>query len=100
MFNYYLIFRRVAPMLLGAFGCVWMSHAQGLGQTQSFPDVAKVTVAVAGLTCSGSAQTFEASTFQIAVDNTIGDGGGAAGRIVFGNLLVQKPSDSCSLPLF
>lgn len=101
MFSYFSLVPRMAAGLVGALGCVCVSHAQGLSQTQSFPDVAKVTVTVAGLTCIGSAQgTFDASTFQIAVNTASGNGGGGAARTVFGDLLVQKPSDACSLPLF
>ena len=101
MFSRFSSFGMLVPAIVGAFNCVGVAHAQNLSLTQSFPDVAKVTVAVAGLTCSGSAQgSFAASTFQIAVNTVSGTGGAGAGKTVFGDLLVQKPTDGCSLPLF
>jgi type VI protein secretion system component Hcp len=92
--------RGILKILLGVFPFVALP-AQTL--TLPFPGVTNISVSVNGLACNGSAQgVFTATAFQIAVNTIIATGtaGAGAGKTVFGDLLVQKASDECSLPLF
>jgi hypothetical protein len=92
------LLRALGPTIIGAFAFVGAAHAQDTIVSQSLPNIAKITVSVNGLTCGGSA-AFAASTFQVPV-STPTSSGGVGGKTVFGNLLVQKSTDACSLPLF
>jgi type VI protein secretion system component Hcp len=90
--------RGILKALLGVFPFVALP-SQTL--TLPFPDVTNVSVSVNGLACNGSAQgVFTATAFQIAVNTITATGGAGEGKTVFGDLLVQKASDGCSLPLF
>jgi type VI protein secretion system component Hcp len=61
---------------------------------------AGITVAVDGLGCNESGQgSFTASAFAIDAKTTSGTGGAGAGKTVFTDLAIAKPSDSCSVPL-
>jgi hypothetical protein len=93
------LLRALAPAAIGAFAFAGSAHAQNGSASQSFPGIAKVTVAVNGLNCSGSA-VFDASAFEVAVTTLSGSGGGSSNKTVFGDLLVQRGTDACSLPLF
>lgn len=89
-------------VLLGVFPFVVLP-AQTVTLNQTFPSVTNISVSVNGLACNGAAQgVFAATAFQIAVNTITATGGAGAGvgKTVFGDLLVQKASDGCSLPLF
>jgi type VI protein secretion system component Hcp len=102
MYRRVSVSRGILRALLGVFPFVLLP-AQTVTLNQAFPGVTNISVSVNGLACNGTAQgVFAATAFQIAV-NTITASGGAgagAGKTVFGDLLVQKASDGCSLPLF
>jgi type VI protein secretion system component Hcp len=94
------VFRGILKVLLGVFPFVAMP-AQTL--TPPFPGVTNISVSVNGLACNGASQgVFTATNFQIPVNTITATGGAGAGtgKTVFGDLLVQKASDGCSLPLF
>jgi type VI protein secretion system component Hcp len=100
MYRRVSVFRGILKALLGVFPFVALP-AQTL--TLPFPGVTNISVSVNGLACNGSAQgVFTATAFQIAVNTIIATGtaGAGTGKTVFGDLLVQKASDACSLPLF
>jgi type VI protein secretion system component Hcp len=84
--------------LAGALFCASLSFGQATPAKAVSGNTFRV--AVDGLTCTAVAPgTFEALSFQIAVTDTIGNGGAGAGKIVLSDLLVQKAPDSCSVPL-
>jgi type VI protein secretion system component Hcp len=100
MYRRFPVSRSILKALLGVFPFIALP-AQTL--TLPFPVVTNISVSVNGLACNGSAQgVFTATAFQIAVNTIIATGGAGAGtgKAVLGDLLVQKASDGCSLPLF
>ncbi len=89
-------------IMLTAITGIILSSSLCFGQNkQANPKGVSVTVSVDGLSCGAATQsTIDALTFQIAANDSIGTGGGNAGRVTFSNLEIQRSPDSCSLPLF
>ena len=87
---------------LAALAVTLLCATLSFGQTAPAKAVSGNTfrVAVDGLTCTAVApNTFEALSFQIGVTDSIGTAGAPSGKIVLGDLLVQKAPDGCSVPL-
>jgi type VI protein secretion system component Hcp len=79
--------------------CTPMSFGQTVVASVS-PDITKITVSVDGLTCGTStAGSFEALAFSIGVNDIISEGGAGVGKVTATDLVVQKASDACSVPL-
>ena len=90
---------KLASILPVCLFCASISFGQ-TALAPASPDTTKITVSVDGLTCGTSTVgTFEALAFSIGVNDIISEGGAGVGKVTVTDLVVQKASDACSVPL-